>query len=139
MTIFDQGARLVPAVVTEAEEQRILLRIADCTLAQRSQPQGAALRVPVRLQRPRIGSSCPRARLPAVGHGDRRAPPALVRRDTARAVHRQRVPLWAGHRDACRSPVVRTGRGLPLARRRVADALPPPQRAPLCAPRPALR
>ena len=28
MTIFDQGARLVPAVVTEAEEQRILMRIA---------------------------------------------------------------------------------------------------------------
>ena len=29
MSIFDQGARLVPAIVTEAEEQRILLRIAD--------------------------------------------------------------------------------------------------------------
>ena len=29
MSIFDQGARLVPDIVTEAEEQRILLRIAD--------------------------------------------------------------------------------------------------------------
>ena len=31
MSIFDQGARLVPDIVTEAEEQRILLRIADAT------------------------------------------------------------------------------------------------------------
>ena len=29
MTIFDQGARLVPDVVTEAEERRILLRISE--------------------------------------------------------------------------------------------------------------
>ena len=29
MSIFDQGARLVPDIVTEAEEQRILLRIAN--------------------------------------------------------------------------------------------------------------
>ena len=29
MSIFDEGARLVPDIVTEAEEQRILLRIAE--------------------------------------------------------------------------------------------------------------
>ena len=29
MSIFDQGARLVPDIVTEAEERRILMRVAD--------------------------------------------------------------------------------------------------------------
>ena len=47
------------------------------------------------------------------------------------AVHRQRVPPRPRHRDARRPRRFRAGRGVALSRRRLADAVPPPHRAPL--------
>ena len=134
MTIFHDGARLVPDIVTEAEERRILLPHLPGAVAHRSQPPRAALWLQIRLQEPQFRPPRPGARLPAVGRGHRRQPSASLRRPAARTVHRQRVPPRPGDRHARRPRDLRAHRGFAVAGRRLADELPAPQRPPLRAP-----
>ena len=111
MTIFDQGAALVPDVITEAEEERILLRISQAPwmtdLSRRVQHYGFRYNY----RGPANGPARPRCAVPALGQaviGERLTP--LLRGGPARAVHRQRVPAGQGigmHADhASFGPVV---------------------------------
>ena len=104
MTIFDHDAALVPDIVTEAEEERILLRISQAPwmtdLSRRVQHYG--FRYDYRGQRQPAGTT-PRPPFPRWAEviGERLRPCFDGR--NARAVHRQRVPPRPGHRHARRS------------------------------------
>ena len=131
MSIFDHGATLLPDVVTEAEEERILLRISQAPwmtdLSRRVQHYG--YRYDYRQRG--VGRHEPAAPFPRWADRHRRQACTAVRWTAARAVHRQRVPPRPGDRHARRSPVLRAGRHLVVPWRRVDDELPAPQPAPL--------
>ena len=139
MNIFDQGARLVPDIVTEAEERRILLRISQTPwltdLSRRVQHYGWRYEYRGR------GAGGP---IPA---------PAFPR--WAEAIADRLLPLFNGRRpDQCIVNEYRPGqgigmhadhetfgpnRGFAVAGRRLADELPAPQRPPLRARRAGVR
>ena len=97
-SIFDEGAVLVPELVTPAEERRILQRIAEAPwmtdIGRRVQHYG--YRYDYRGSAPPV----PAAPFPRWGRRDGRAPGAVVRRCGAGAVHRQRVRAGPRDRDA---------------------------------------
>ena len=118
MTIFDHGASLVPDIVTEAEEERVLLRISQAPwltdLSRRVQHYGfrrsrTAKRGSRNQGEKAVGSHAPAApSIPRLGRPslpDRLAP--LLRRPPTRPVHHQRVAAGPGDRHARRSPVFR--------------------------------
>ena len=122
-SIFDHGAVIVPDFVTPAEEARILLRIAEAPwmtdIGRRVQHygyryayRGGGSRAPAPAFTRWTAAMAERLR----EHFGRRAPGA---------VHRERVPPRPGHRDARRPSRFRPRRGIALARRRLADAVPP--------------
>ena len=138
-SIFNHGASLVPDIVTEAEEQRILLRIADAPwltdLSRRVQHYGY--------------------RYAYRGQSRDRHEPAPPLPRWAEVVADRLRPLFDGRRpEQCIVNEYRPGqgigmhadhasfggyRGLALARRRLADALPAPQRPLLRARRAGVR
>ena len=131
-SIFDHGATLVPDIVTEAEEERILLRISQAPwmtdLSRRVQHYGHRYDY----RAPGNGRHALAPAFPALGRlslRDRLG--AVLRRGHARAVHRQRVPPRPGHRHARRSQLVRRCGGVAVARRRLDDELPAPFGPPL--------
>ena len=79
-SIFDQGASLVPDLYHRAGGAAHSSSHRRSAVARRAEPPGAALRLPLRLPRPRLGPARPRGALPPMGVGRGRTPCALVRR-----------------------------------------------------------
>lgn len=128
-SVFTHGAVLITDFVTPAEEARILMRIAEAPwlteLSRRVQHYGFRYSYTGR------GAREPAPPFPPLGHSHGPTATAAFRRGHAGAMHRQRIPAGAGHRDARRPPGLRRRGGLPLSRSELADALPPTQRASL--------